>query len=212
MSFAAFGSLAVMTALTFVSCGADPSSGAATPVSEGGSTTSSVSSEATTSQTAMTTTTAGSEDISLHDLIGVYVGKLIRKDEPGTPDTFHTLRVRIFQDDGLVVGELTHGPVGVNSIDGHGNVVMPLTLSLEGDVLTMRWDDSVGPILDDTTFAQCDWKVWEMRVMVEERGRLLKLVDGYVEAELPPDTDASEWYLGCPADQRALIRMTLTRQ
>lgn len=164
-----------------------------------------------TTTTTMATTTSTQGEPTVNDLIGEYRGTVIRKDEPGTPDTSHVVSVEIYEEDSSVVGRIIHGPVGAPSIDSHGNVIMPLELELDGLELAMRWNETVGAI-EDTTFAQCDWKAWEMNVTIEDGGGLLQLVDGYVEGQLPPNADASEWYLGCPAEERAIVRMTLVRR
>lgn len=161
--------------------------------------------------TPMSTTSSTQGELTVDDLIGEYRGRVIRKDEPGTPDTFHVASVKIYEENGNLVGQMIHAPVGAPSLDSHGNVTMPLELELDGLELAMNWNETVGAV-EDTTFAQCDWRAWHMNVTIEDGGRILQLVDGYVAGELPPDADASEWYLGCPAEERAIVRMTLVRQ
>jgi hypothetical protein len=147
----------------------------------------------------------------IDDLVGEYRGRLIREDEPGTPDTFHMVSVSIREEGDHLAGSITHGPVGAGSLDKFGNVVMPLDVTLEENRLTMRWDESIGSIVD-TTFTMCTWEAWMMNLTVEEGGNLLVLVDGFVDGRLPESTDVSEWYIGCPAGERPMVRLTLVRQ
>ena len=163
----------------------------------------------TTTTVAPTSTT--SPQIGPGDLVGEYRGKLIRKDEPGTPDTFHVVSVTLSQEGDDLAATITHGPVGANSLDRFGNVVMPLEATLDDEHLTLRWDESTGSFTD-TTFTMCAWEAWLMNLVVEEGGERLVLIDGFVRGELPENTDVSEWYIGCPAGERPMVRMTLVRQ
>lgn len=188
--------------------------GSGTPDTETTGASSSTIAGDTTTVPPVTTTLAPTSTVpgpvGLEDLVGEYRGKLIREDEPGTPDTFHVVSVTILDEDGVVKGRIVHGPVGANSLDRFGNVVMPLEMTLEDNHLTLHWDESTGPA-EDTTFTTCAWKTWEASLTVEDGGQRLVLVDGYVEGRLP-DTDVTEWYIGCPAGERPMIRMTLIRQ
>lgn len=163
------------------------------------------------STTILSTTSTALPPVGAEDLVGEYRGRLTREDEPGTPETFHVVSVSISEEGDHLAGSIIYGPVGAGSLDRLGSVMMPLDVTVEGDRLTMQWDESMGSIVD-TTSMMCIWEAWTMNLAVEEGGHLLVLIDGFVAGRLPENTDVSEWYIGCPAGERAILRLTLVRQ
>lgn len=151
----------------------------------------------------------GQDDkVSTSGLAAGYTGSLIRDGGPGEADVRYPVSLDISDAGDDLTGVLTHGAPGAPSLDESRSVVMPVTVTIIGPSVEVRWAPSVGSY-EDTTLEQCRWQEWALTFDAPDAIGRLHLRHGIVTGLPPVGPDVGEFLSGCPAGEREVLSLVL---